>query len=91
MVDERNLSFHEPKGRYDSERMSVSFEGSDGANTVRCAISGEALNDHFDGDGCDPLKVFTANVERIEHEARCKYLAGKIEPDGSILIRASDL
>ena len=35
--------------------------------------------------------VFRAHRERIEHEARRKYLDGHLEPDGSILIRTQDL
>jgi len=31
-------------------------------------ISREALDDHFDGDNKDKLKVFKASRERIEHE-----------------------
>lgn len=91
MIDERQLVFPEPKGRYDSELEAVFFKGKDREKTVRCAISQEALEDHFGGDNKDPLKIFIANRERIEHEARCKYLANNLEADGSILIRTSDL
>jgi DNA polymerase elongation subunit (family B) len=37
------------------------------------------------------LEVFRANRRAIEEEARKKYLAGAIEPDGSVLIRTLDL
>ena len=69
----------------------VVFEGKDWSNIVPCAISREALEDHFYGDNKDKLKVFIANRERIEHEARRKYLSGRAEPDGSILIRTDDV
>jgi hypothetical protein len=39
----------------------------------------------------DKLKVFKANRERIEHEARRKYLADLVESDGSVLIKTMDL
>jgi transcriptional regulator with XRE-family HTH domain len=90
MLDERMLNFPDPKPRYDSARMSVVFEGRDDTQTVRCAISDEALEDHF-GDTDDPLGTFRANRERIESEARRKYLAGDVKPDGSVLIVSMDL
>ncbi len=58
---------------------------------MRCAISREALDDHFQGDDKDKLEVFRANRRAIEQEARRKYLAGGTEPDGSVLIRTGDL
>jgi hypothetical protein len=48
------------------------------------------LEDHF-GDGEDPTGAFRANRERIEAEARRKYLAGAVRPDGSVLIESIDL
>jgi transcriptional regulator with XRE-family HTH domain len=91
MIDERTLVFEEKPARYDSVRDVAVFEGKDGDRTIRCAISRETLEDHFEGDNKDPLKVFRANRERIEHEARRKYLDGRLESDGSILIRTVDL
>ena len=90
MIDERMLTFPDSKPRYDSDRMSVVFEGRDGNKKVRCLISEEALADHF-GDNDDPLATFRANRERIESEARRKYLAGDVKPDGSVLIVSMDL
>ncbi len=90
MLDERALNFPAPKARYDSDRMSVVFEGRDGDRKVRCLISEEALEDHF-GDTDDPLKTFQTNRERIESEARRKYLAGDVRPDGSVVIVSMDL
>jgi len=58
---------------------------------VRCEISREALDDDFHGDNRDRLEVFRANRQAIEREARQKYLAGRTEPDGSVLIRTGDL
>ena len=91
MVDKRHLVFPSPKERYDPDRMVVLFKGQDGEKTVQCAISQEALEDHLGGDDKDPLKVFVANRESIEHEARRKYFANQLETDGSILIRTTDL
>lgn len=91
MVDERNLTFPKSDARHDSLRMVVLFDAKDGAKPISCAISREALQDHIDGDNKDPVKVFRASRERIEHEARRKYLAGRLEADGSVLIRTEDL
>lgn len=91
MVDKRSLSFEELRPSYDSDRMVVLFPGKDRAKQLVCAISREALDDHFQGNRKDPLAVFSANRETIEHVARRKYLGGQLEPDGSVLIRTSDL
>jgi len=91
MVDERQLVFPEPRERYDFDREVVLFRAIDHKKTVRCAISQEALEDFFGDDDKNPLKIFVANRERIEHEARRKYLTSRLESDGSILIRTSDL
>jgi hypothetical protein len=88
----RDLKFPAPEERYDFDRGVVIFSGQDGETRVRCAISREALDDHFPGnDNKDKREVFRANRRAIEHEARRKYLAGETEPDGSVLIRISDI
>jgi hypothetical protein len=91
MLDERVLVFPDAHAHYDPTRMVVLFKGQDGDKSIPCAISREALDDHFDGDNKDSLKVFKANHERIEHESRRKYLAGLLESDGSVLIKTMDL
>ena len=67
------------------------FSGMDGKARVRCAISGEALDDYFKGDAGDRLEVFRRHRKTIERESRRKYLAGDTEADGSILIRTGDI
>src|SRR5215831_14644341 len=90
-LERHNLKFPAPKESFDFGRDMVFFYGRDGETWVRCAISGEALDDHFHGDGKDKLKVFRANRQPIEQEVRRKYLAGDTELDGSILIQSDDL
>src|SRR5437588_162862 len=90
-LEQHDLRFPEPEERYDFDRGVVMFWGHDGETRVRCAISEEALDDHFRGDDKDKLEVFRANRQPIEQEARRKYLNGETEPDGSVLIRTSDL
>ena len=91
MIDQRMLTFPEKSAFVDASRLVVAFTGQDKDKTVVCKISREALEDHFEGNNKPPLKVFTANQERIEHEARRKYLAGELESDGSILVKTEDI
>lgn len=91
MLDERRLEFPQAQERYNSEREIVAFWGKDGAKEVRCAISQEALEDHYKGGHRDPLKTYLANRAAIQQEARRKYLAEQIDSDGSIVIRSEDL
>jgi hypothetical protein len=67
------------------------FWGRDGENRVRCKIIRDALDDHFGGDGKNDVGVFRANRRAIEEIARRKYLAGRTETDGSVLIRTEEL
>jgi len=85
------LRFPDPREAFIFNREVVVFWGQDGETRVQCAISREALDDHFKGDNKDKLEVFRANRQAIEEEARKKYLAGATEPDGSVLIRTLDL
>lgn len=91
MVDKRTLVFAAPEEQYDSRRMVVIFKGKDRYTTISCAISREALEDHFENDNKSLISIFTKNREYIEHLARRKYLAGQRESDGSILIKTEDL
>ena len=86
-----DLTFPAPKESFVFERDIVFFYAQDGEACVRCAISREALDDHFQGDGKDKLEVFRANRQDIEQEVRRKYIAGDTEVDGSILIHSDDL
>jgi hypothetical protein len=90
-LERHDLRFPAQEERYDFERGVVMFWGQDGEIRVRCAISREAIDDHFQGDDKDKQEVFRANRRAIEQEARRKYLAGETEPDGSVLIRTGDL
>ena len=86
----RDLTFSAPRERHDFEADSVVFRGQDGDKEVACAISEEALHDHF-RDGGSPLQVFRAHRNAIEAIARRKYLSGQVDPDGGVLIRSADI
>jgi len=84
------LEFPEPREQWVFDRQVVVFWGQDGDKRVRCEISQQALDDNFQGDGKDKVQVFRANRKEIEDFARKKYLEGRTEPDGSVLIRTLD-
>jgi transcriptional regulator with XRE-family HTH domain len=90
MKDSRKLEFPNPKEKYDSTRGVIMFLGVDGDKKVICAISLEALDDHFE-DGKNPIRNFIRNRGIIEGEARRKYIGNLLEEDGSVLIRTEDL
>jgi Protein of unknown function (DUF1488)/Fic/DOC family len=90
-LERHDLTFPDPKESFIFERDIVFFYGQDGEAWVRCAISREALDNHFHGEDKDKLEVFRANRQVIEEEVRRKYIAGDTEVDGSILIRLDDL
>jgi transcriptional regulator with XRE-family HTH domain len=90
MNDSRKLEFPNPREKYDSMRGVVLFFGVDGDKKIKCGISLEALDDHFE-DGKNPMQNFTNNRKRIEGEARKKYIGNFAEKDGSVLIQTEDL
>ena len=90
-LERRELNFPAAEEVYSFDRMAVIFWGQDGNKRIRCAISREALDDRFRAGNKDKLEVFRANRQAIEEEARRKYLEGRTELDGSVLIRTGDL
>ena len=86
----KELSFPKPGERYDFTRDTVFFTGQDGTKIVQCAISEEALSDHF-LDGGNPLETFRDHRPAIEAIARRKYVSGQVDPDGRVLIGTADL
>src|SRR6267154_1094889 len=90
-LEQHDVTFPAPNESLVFGRDLLLFYGQDGEAVVRCLITGEALEEHFQGHGKDRLEVFRANRQLIEQEIRRKYLAGDTELDGSILIRSGDL
>ena len=89
--DGYGLSFPDKAHRTDTARGAI-FWGEDGKKRIRCIISREALGDHFsDGDRLRPDAAFQANRAEIEALANRKYVRGRLEPDGSIIIRTEDV
>ena len=72
-----DLTFTAPAGRYDFDGDIVEFLGEASGAPIRCAVSREALEDHFDADGKDKegrLQIFRDNRSVFERMARVKYL-----------------
>src|SRR5258705_5012234 len=90
-LEQHDLTFLAPKESFVFERDIVLFYGQDGEAVVRCLITKEVLEEHFQGHGKDRLEDFRATGQPIYQEMRRKYLAGDTELDGSILIRSGDL
>jgi transcriptional regulator with XRE-family HTH domain len=91
MTDKRTLVFQETQSRYDSGRGAF-FQGMDGSTTIDCWISLEALRFHFsDGGRLDHPDAFKKHRAEIEALARRKYLLGKQEADGTVLIKTEDV
>src|SRR5208337_789869 len=64
--ENKELIFPAPEERHDASRDVIVFWGQDRAQRVRCAISREALDDHFHGDNRNKLEVFRENRPAIE-------------------------
>lgn len=88
------LRFDAPAGHYDFVRDVVVFIGEAGGEQIRCAISREALDDHFGANGLDSkgrLEQFRKNRETIAELARRKYFEWPVDEPGSILIKSADV
>lgn len=88
------LEFAAPAARYDLDRDVVEFLGQAGGAAVRCAISREALEDHFGADGVDQegrLRKFRDHRSEIEHMLQSKYLSWPVEEIGAVLIKTNDV
>jgi transcriptional regulator with XRE-family HTH domain len=91
MTDKRTLEFTDPAYSYDIAA-GATFRGEDGEKRVRCRISREALDDHFSDHGkLRPEAAFKKHRRDIESLARRKYVLGKNEPDGSVLISTCEI
>jgi hypothetical protein len=90
-MEKHDLEFPEQMESEDFEGDSVVFYARDGRKRVRCAISRDAIDDDFSGDGREKVEVFWENRDVMEETAQRKYLAGDTEKDGSILIHSGDV
>ncbi|MFZ0662243.1 MAG: DUF1488 domain-containing protein [Acidobacteriaceae bacterium] len=89
--ENKELTFPDSEESYDTGRDVVVFGGSDRDQRIRCAISREALDDHFGGDNRNKVDVLRENRPAIEQIAQRKCLSGRVEPDGTVLIRTAEI
>ncbi len=94
ILPEHDLGFADAPPRYDFDRDVVVFSGEAGRERISCAISREALEDHFGADGStkeERLEVFRHHRGEIQEMARRVYLDWPIPPDGAVLIKTADV
>jgi len=72
-------------------RDMVLFYGQDGEAVVRCVITNEALDDHFQGAGKNKLEVFRANRSPSSRRYGRQYNAGDTKWMGLFSIHSGDL
>ena len=89
-----DLAFPDSRARYDSNREVVSFVGEALGHPVRCAVSREALEDHFRANGQDKegrLASFHLSRSRIERMVKTKYLSWPVEEPETVLLTTTDV
>jgi hypothetical protein len=88
------LTFSNPPIRYDSARDVITFDGQTLGGSVRCSVSREALEDHFDANNrgkVGRIEAFQKSRSKIETLLRLKYLTWPVEEPGSVLLRTMDV
>jgi hypothetical protein len=77
--------------RWNGNRECVEFLAIADGERIACAISLEALHDHFAGDDRDPLDVFRENRRAIEGIATRLIHHDRFAADGSLAIYTGDV
>ncbi len=78
---------------YDPDAHVVTFPAERGDQPITCRLSLEALHAQAGLQGADTdavLLAFNEARDAAEEIAIHKYESGLIEPDGSVLVRATD-
>jgi hypothetical protein len=89
-----DLTFDGSTARYDFSRDTVTFVGAAFGSPVQCAISREALDDHFGTDGVDNtggVEAFQKSRSKIERLVRRKYLSWPAEEPEYVLVKTVDV
>jgi len=89
-----DLTFDGSTVRYDFSRDTVTFVGAAFGSPVQCAISREALDDHFGTDGLDNagrVEAFQRNRSKIESLVRRKYLSWPVEEPEYVLVKTMEV
>ena len=95
IVPGSDIQFADARPRYDFDRDIVIFPAEDTrGERVLCAISREALDDHFGTDGQtndQRVETFRHHRQEIERMAREVYLHSTVPSDGSVLVKTADV
>jgi len=89
-----DLTFNSPPVRYDSSRDVIAFTGEALGHLVNCAVSREAMADHFDANNTDKggrVQAFLKNRSTIENLVRTKYLSWPVEETEAVLLGTLDV
>jgi hypothetical protein len=89
-----DLQFSDSAPKYDADREVVFFDAAAAGAAVRCAISREALEDHFAAADREPRERVAAvvkNRSEIERLMRTKYLSSPVEQTGAVLLTTTDV
>jgi hypothetical protein len=89
-----DLTFNNPPVRYDGDRDVVTFTGEVLGDSVKCAVSREALEDHFGANNLDKegrIEAFRKNRSNIERLLRTKYLSWPVEEPEFVLLKTMDV
>jgi hypothetical protein len=90
-----DIQFADARPRYDFDRDIVIFPAEDATGErVVCAISREALDDHFGTDkqtNDQRVETFRRHRQEIERMARDVYLHNPVPTDGSVLVKTADV
>lgn len=82
------VSFSGAAARYRPDNLTVVFSARVGTREVECAISVEALEDHFDVASTDAagwLAAFARSRATIEERAKCHLL---LDPGRPVLLKS---
>jgi hypothetical protein len=86
-----NIEFT-PDEWYEHHRSNVVwFSAIDDEKVLNCAVSIEALTDHFGGYADDPLPAFRNHRQQIWDIAAKLIAERRFEDDGTIMIQSADL
>jgi hypothetical protein len=94
ILPEIDLTFNNPPARYNYERDVVVFSAEALGSPVECAVTREALEDHFGADSLGKeaiIEAFRNNRSKIERLLRAKYLSWPVEEPQSVLLKATDV
>ena len=89
LVDQHRLDFPHPEPKHYTDE-GVEFWGKDGDKKIRCYISEDSLQDQFNSNNENSLKIFKKNQTDIEQRARRKYLYDNTQIENEVIITNND-